>query len=303
MLTSRLLFIAGCMLACIAQHTMAAPSAPAPVNAAYQSSPTLSRILKTGVVKVGYIPTPGTFAFKNDAGETVGYSIDICQRVIDNIRKQLNRNDLKVEFRPVQASERIPHLKSGTIDMECGGNTNTMKRQRDVDFSYTFFNTGVRFLVRKPTDFDGPPTVLWKKKIAVTKGTTAEEIVNRLRIEREVVPVLVDNDNDGVRMVEIGSVDGFAQDDVLLYGLQAGSKQKDQLAITGAFMTVEPYAFMLPKDDIQLRDIVDRTMLGLMQSGEIKTLYRKWFDTERMRIPLNVYMRENFRFPSRYGIP
>lgn len=301
--TSRLLLIAGCVLACVAQHTMAAPPAPPASNAAYQSSPTLSRILRTGAIKVGYIPTPGTFAFKNEAGDTVGYSIDICHRVIDNIRKQLNRNDLKIEFRPVQASERIPFLKSGTIDMECGGNTNTMKRQRDVDFSYTFFNTGVRFLVRKPTDFDGPPTALWKKRIAVTKGTTAEEIVNRLRVEREVIPVLVADDNEGVRMVEIGSVDGFAQDDVLLYGLQAGSKQKDQLAITGAFMTVEPYAFMLPKDDVQLRDIVDRTMLGLMQSGEIKTLYRKWFDTERMRIPLNIYMRENFRFPSRYGIP
>lgn len=302
MLGSRLLLVAGCLLACVASPALAAPR-PALAANSYQTSPTLSRIHESGVVKIGYIPTPETFAFKTQAGETVGYSIDICHRVIDGIRKQLNRNDLRIEYRAVEAAQRIPLLKSGAIDMECGGNTNTVKRQRDVDFSYTFFNTGVRFLVKKPTDLDGSPNLLWKKKIAVTKGTTAEEIVNRLRVEREVNLVLVNNDNEGVRLVEAGKVDAFAQDDVLLYGLQAASPAKDQLAISGNFMTVEPYAFMLPKDDDALREIVDKTILNLMQSGEIMTLYRKWFDNERMRIPLNVYMRENFRFPNRYGIP
>jgi glutamate/aspartate transport system substrate-binding protein len=208
-----------------------------------------------------------------------------------------------VEFRPLEASQRIPLLKAGSIDMECGGNTNTVKRQREVDFSYTFFNTGVRFLVKKPTTLDGPPSLLWNKRIAVTRGTTAEEVVHRLKMERGVQPVPVNVDSEGVRLVESGDVDGFAQDDVLLYGLQAGSRLKDELVISGNFMTVEPYAFMLPKGDIALREIVDKTMLGMMQNGEILALYRKWFHNERMRIPLNVYMRENLRFPSRYGIP
>jgi glutamate/aspartate transport system substrate-binding protein len=264
--------------------------------------PTLTRIASAGIVKVGYIPTPGTFAFRDDKGETVGYSIDFCLRVIDAVKRTLNRPDLRAEFRPVQAAQRIPLLKAGEIDIECGGNTNTAARQRDVDFSYTFFNTGVRFLVRKPLDADNV-NALWQKRVAVTRGTTAQEIVERLVNERGVVPVIVATDEEGVRMVENGQAAAFAQDDILLYGLAATSGKKDELAVSGKFLTVEPYAFMLPKGDKAFRDVVDKTMLSLMRSGEFVAIYRKWFDNDRMRVPMNIYMKENIRFPSRYGIP
>lgn len=279
-----------------------AVSLAAVTAAAWAQGGALGRIARDGVVRVGYIPTPGTFAFQDADGKTVGYSIDICRRVIDNLRQALNKPNLQVEFRPVAPSERIPKLKAGEIDIECGGNTNTVARQRDVDFSYTFFHTGVRFLVRAPFRIDGPSS-LWRKKVAVTRGTTAQDIVARLKTEWEVEPVLVDSDVEGLRRVESGRADAFAQDDVLLYGLIAGSSMKDRLAVSGNFMTVEPYAFMLPKGDVEFRAIVDRTMLAMMGAGEIESLYRKWFDTDRIRIPMNVYMRENLRFPSRYGIP
>jgi glutamate/aspartate transport system substrate-binding protein len=290
----------GLLAVCVASSLGARAAAEQPVAAAL--GPTLTRIAGVGIVKVGYIPTPGTFAFRDDKGETVGYSIDFCLRVIDAVKRTLNRPDLRAEFRPVQAAQRIPLLKAGEIDIECGGNTNTAARQRDVDFSYTFFNTGVRFLVRKPLEADNLNN-LWRKRVAVTKGTTAQEIVERLANERGIVPVIVATDAEGVHMVESGDVAAFAQDDILLYGLAANTSNKDQLAVSGKFLTVEPYAFMLPKGDKAFRDIVDKTMLGLMQSGEFVAIYRKWFDNDRMRVPMNIYMKENIRFPSRYGIP
>ncbi|HEU4460085.1 MAG TPA: amino acid ABC transporter substrate-binding protein [Methylibium sp.] len=275
------------------------------VGAQIQSQPlgeTLTRIARTGKVKVGYIPTPGTFAFLNEKGETVGYSIDLCLRVIENIKRSISRPDLRTEFRPLEAAQRIPLLKSGEIDIECGGNTNTVARQQDVDFSYTFFNTGVRYLVLKPVTADRTAN-FWKKKIAVTKGTTAQDIVLRIAKEQNATAILVANDVDGVQKVESGEVAAFAQDDVLLYGLISAAKKKEELAVAGNFLTVEPYAFMLPKNDLPFREIVDKTLVGLMQSGELALIYKKWFDNDRLRIPMSVYMKENIRFPSRYGIP
>ena len=113
----------------------------------------------------------------------------------------------------------------------------------------------------------------------------------------------VENDNEGVRLVESGQVEAFAQDDALLYGLIARSSMQDQLAVTGNFLTVEPYAFMLPKGDLPFRDIADRTLGALMHSGDLMGMYRKWFDTDHLRIPMNVYMKENLAYPSRYGVP
>lgn len=263
---------------------------------------TLTRISQSGVVQVGYIPTPGTFAFQDAQGQTVGYSIDICMKVIDNLRKTLSRPDLRPAFRPLKPAERIPLLKAGEIDMECGGNTNTATRQKEVDFSHTFFITGVRLLAFKSLKIDRSSD-LWQKRVAVSKGTTAETLINQLRGEQSVQVIPVGSDPEGVRLVESGKADAFAQDDALLYGLIANSKQKEQLMITGRFMTVEPYAFMLPKDDLPFREVVDKTMLSLMASGELTTIYRKWFDTEQLRIPMSVYMKENIRFPNKYGIP
>ena len=291
----------------VATLTAAAWLASAPARAAARptaadESQTLKRIAASGVVHVGYIPTPGTFAFRSADGATVGYSIEICARVVDSIRKVLGRPDLRVAWHPLAPPERIPLIKAGTIDMDCGGNTNTVARQKEVDFSYTFFTTGTRFLVRRPLLLEGPAT-LWKHRIAVTSGTTAQGTVERLVREQAVEEILVASDADGVKLVENGEADAFAQDDALLYGLMARSASRDHLGVTGNFLTVEPYAFMLPKGDAAFREISDRTLVDMMHSGELLALYRKWFDTDALRIPMNVYMRENLAFPSRYGVP
>lgn len=262
----------------------------------------LARMVRSGTVNVGYIPTPGTFAFRDASGNTVGYSIDVCMKVVEGIRKAVGRPDLRVDFRPLEAAQRIPLLKAGSIDLECGGNTNTVGRQRDVDFSHTLFTTGVRFLARPSVQLDGVSS-LWRRRIAVSNGTTAQDTLQRLRQEQALDLVVVPTDAEGVRLVEEGRVDAFAQDDILLYGLIAASPAKDRLHVTGRHLTVEPYAFMLPKDDVPLREIVDRTVLSLMHSGELAAIYRKWFDTASLRIPMSAHMRENIRYPNKYGIP
>ena len=262
----------------------------------------LARIARSGTVHVGYIPTPGTFAFRDAAGNTVGYSIAVCNKVVEALRKQLGRPDLRVAFRPLEAAQRIPLLAAGRIDIECGGNTNTVGRQKEVDFSHTLFTTGVRFLARQSVQLDGLPS-LWRRRIAVSRGTTAQETLQRVEREQEIAVTLVATDAEGVRLVEQGQVDAFAQDDVLLYGLIASSPLRGELHVTGRHLTVEPYAFMLPKDDLPLREVVERTVLGLMHSGELAALYRQWFDTAALRIPMSTHMRENIRYPNKYGIP
>ena len=143
-----------------------------------------------------------------------------------------------------------------------------MGRQKDVDFSHTLFTTGVRFLARQAVLIDGVPS-LWRRRIAVSNGTTAQETMARVQREQELQVVVVATDAEGVRLVEEGKVDAFAQDDILLYALLAASPKKDSLHVTGRHLTVEPYAFMLPKDDVPLREVVDRTVLALMHSGEL----------------------------------
>lgn len=274
----------------------------APAMAQGSDSETLRRIAARGFVSVGYIPTPGTFAFENAQGQTLGYSIDICSRVIDSLRLALKRADLGVRYRPLQGAQRIPLLKAGDIDIECGGNTNTVARQKEVDFSHTFFTTGARLLTRKSLKVEKNAD-LWRKRVAVSRGTTAETLIQKLQQEQDLELLPVNTDLEGLALVEAGRADAFAQDDILLYGLLAQSARRADLMVTGRFLSVEPYAFMLPKGDAAFMAIVDKTLLGLMASGELLALYKKWFATDTLQVPMSVYMKENIRYPNKYGIP
>ena len=69
-------------------------------------------------------------------------------------------------------------------------------------------------------------------------------------------------------------------DDVLLYGLISKSTKPDDFAVVGKYLSVEPYAIMMRKDEPQLEKIVNRALIDLFQSGEIRRIYAKWFSDE-----------------------
>lgn len=65
-------------------------------------------------------------------------------------------------------------------------------------------------------------------------------------------------------MVEKGEADAFVMDDVLLYGLAAGRPDPKALKVVGRFMTTEPLAIMLPKNDPEFKKLVDEEMRRLI---------------------------------------
>lgn len=101
-----------------------------------------------------------------------------------------------------------------------------------MDFTVPHYITGARYLVRA----DSPIAELSdfeRKKLASTKGTTplaASIAANRDRLLGAQI-VEAPNHQVAVEMVERGEVDGFAMDDVLLYGLRASRPEPKRLKI------------------------------------------------------------------------
>ena len=73
------------------------------------------------------------------------------------------------------------------------------------------------------------------------------------------------------------TADGFAMDDVQLYGLIAESPDPAQFKVVGKFLTIEPLAIMLSKDDAAFKKVVDDEMRHLIRSGEAEKIYDRWF--------------------------
>ncbi len=241
------------------------------------------------------------FSFIDAQKQPQGYSVDLCLRIADAIKAELKLPRLDVRFVPVSSSDRIPMLVGGKIDLECGSTTNTRERQQQVAFAYTSFVAGIKMLAKRNANITGIED-LRGKDIVVTKGTTSEKIVVAMNTDRVLkMNIIVAKDHgESFKAVEDGKAVAFPMDDVLLYGLISKSKKPDDFAVVGRYLSVEPYAIMLRRDEPAFEKIVYRALIDLFQSGEIRRIYAKWFNTRDLVVPLNQYLREAFAAPNTY---
>ena len=276
----------------------AAATAPAPAPVAVD---TLKRIRETQTLLIGVRESSVPFSFIDAQKQPQGYSVDLCLRVADAVKSELKMPKLDVKFVPVTSSSRIPALLEGKIDLECGSTTNTRDRQKQVAFAYTTFVAGIKMLAKKSSNVASIED-LRGKSIVVTKGTTSEKMMKAMNDERVLKMKIIESPDHGesFKTVDEGNALAFPMDDVLLYGLISKSKKPDDYAVVGKYLSVEPYAIMMRKDEPAFEKIVNRALIDLFQSGEIRRVYAKWFNTKDLVVPLNPYLKEAFLAPNTY---
>jgi len=283
----------------------APPAAPAVAPAA-SSNPaekidTLKRIRDTGAITLGVRETSVPFSYLDAQNQPQGYSVELCLRVAEAIKAELKLPRLEVKYLPVTSANRIPSLVDGKIDLECGSTTNTRDRQKQVAFAYTTFVAGIKMLAKKSSNINTVED-LRGKSVVVTVGTTSEKIIKTMNDERVLKINVIESKDHGesFKAVDEGRAVAFPMDDVLLYGLISKSNKPDDFAVVGKYLSVEPYAIMMRKDEPQFEKIVNRALIDLFQSGEIRRIYAKWFNTRDLTVPLNQYLKEAFLVPNAY---
>lgn len=238
---------------------------------------TLDRIKQTGVVNLGFREDSLPFSYKNaEQGDPLGYSIDVCNALVDALKAETGK-PLTVKYVPVTGESRFPYVVNGKIDLECGNSTNTKARREKVAFSMPLYFSSAKLLVREGsgiTKFSD----LAGKTLAVENGSTGQQIAESRKAAMNTMKVVIAPSSDaGVVAVETKTADAFMTDDILLYAFKAQSKEK--LEVAGAVMSIEPLAISFSKDDKELATIVDREFTKLTQSGQLRKLYKKWFQT------------------------
>ncbi|CAB3837444.1 Glutamate/aspartate import solute-binding protein [Achromobacter anxifer] len=266
------------MALCIKASIAALAVAVAGTAAAQQLDGTLKKVADTGSITIGHRETSIPFSYYDGKQKPVGYSIDICERIVKAVQTRLNRSDIQVKYLPVTSATRIPLMGNGTIDLECASTSNTLDRQQQVAFSVTTFVTGNRFLSQKSSKLRSIDD-LKGKVVASTSGTANIRQINELNETRglgmRIVPVK--EHAEGFLMVETGRAAAFVMDDILLYGLIANAKQPDRYEVSSESLSIEPYAIMLRRDDPQFKALVDDTIKALYASGEFEALYDRWY--------------------------
>lgn len=264
-----------------------------------ESINTLERLRKTKTLLVGVRDKSLPFSTLTQDGAS-GYSVDLCNRVLEQARKELKLSDLKIQYVPVTAANRISKIKDGSIDVECGQTVNTKARAAEVDFSYTYFVAGERVLTRSDSGVQSV-SQLAGKSLGVVKGSTSEIIFTQLRdsqvrtMKLEIFPSIP----EAFKALESGKIAAMAQPDILLESLRAQSGNAARYVLTPDTFSVEPMALMVRKDDAAFRALVDKAIGNVMSSGELATLYNKWFVTNTLKVPMSLMLKDCVTRPSR----
>lgn len=269
---------------------------------------TLKKIRDTGTIVIGHREASIPFSYLDDQQKPIGYSMDICARIVEEVKKELKMPNLQVKYNPVTSQTRIPLMANGTIDLECGSTTNTTERQKQVAFAVTTFITGTKLLVKKDSGIKSVDD-LKGKTVVVTQGTTNERAVKQINDEKKLgIRFLHAKDHaESFLTVETGRAVAFPMDHILLYGLIANSKNPAEWDVVGEFLSFDPYAIMLRKDDPQWKQFVDGVIVGMMKSGELEKLYTKWFlspippKNAILNVPMTPQLVEQFRNPNDKG--
>jgi glutamate/aspartate transport system substrate-binding protein len=245
-----------------------------------QTSPTLRKIRESGVITIAHRESSVPFSYLDDAQRPIGYSIAICDRIVEAVKLKLGLRDLERRYVPVSSATRVPMVANGTVDLECGVTTNNVERQKQVAFTVTTFVAASRLVSKKSS-----PVMklddLRGKAVTSTVGTTSLRHLQELYTGRHLDMSIVasKDDPDAFRLVETDRVAAYAMDDVLLRGTVALSRNPSDYVISYDALSVEPYGIMLSKSDPEFKRLADDAIVALFKSGEIQQLYRRWFQS------------------------
>ena len=239
----------------------------------------LDKIRQTGEITAGTRKDSIPFAYVNDKGEWVGYSVDVLELIRKQTEKELGK-PIKLKLVEVTSQSRFTKIKDNSIDIECSSTTFTWARDKIVDFSVSYFSSGTQLLVKKGSNLERLES-LGGKKIGVIAKTTNEQVIKTLQPKANLV--IVQDHQDGLQKLEKSEIDGFAGDGILLEGLRLKADKPDNYEIVPEYPYMfESYGCILPPDESDWRYIINYSIVGFMEgivgdNPEVMEIYERWF--------------------------
>jgi glutamate/aspartate transport system substrate-binding protein len=263
-------------------------------------SPTLAAIKARHVVHLGYRESSPPFSFLDQAGRPIGYSLELCEAIVEEIGTEIDDPALRIDYVKVTSDDRIQAVLQNKIDLECGSTTANAERAKQVAFSPLMFVAGTKLMVPKASAVSSA-TDLKGKTVVVTKGTTNEQAMHNVDKKFSLgLNIVTSPDHEqSYQMLVDGKADAFATDDILLYGLIARHKSQDKFRVTGEYLSYDPYGIMFRKGEPQLTAVVERAFRKLGSNHDLIPLYNKWFVSrlptgEKLNVAISPQLEEAF---------
>ena len=274
------------------------------VTTPVQAEGVLDRVARSGVVSIGYRDSSPPFSYLDQDRRPVGYSIDICLKIVDAMR-QATKRSVDVRYVPVTSATRMDAVVQGEVDLECGTTTSTSERRQKVAFTVPTYIATTRLLVKSGSGIHSIND-LAGKTVVTTRGTTAEKLFRETDTRRTLRATLLEAKDhaESFAVLQAGKADAFIMDDVLLYSLRASSGVPEKFEVTREALNIEPLAIMFSKDDPAFKQLVDREVVRMIVENDIHRIYRRWFESPippkgiNLGLTMSYLLRDSFKAPT-----
>jgi len=269
---------------------------------------TLEKVKSQGYITIAHRDASMPFSYYDNSQKPIGYAMDLCHKVVDAVKKKLNMPKLEVKYQLVTSANRIPLIANGTADLECGSTTNNLERQQQVDFGYTYFVTGNRWISKKSAHLKSLQDLKGKTVVSTAGTSNLKEITEVNNKDNLGMSIISANGHpEAFQMVETGRAAAFVMDDILLYSLQASSRNPKDFEISSVQLSLQPYGMMMRKNDPEFKKLVNDTLAHVYKSGEINKIYDKWFLKKipprgiNLNVPMSAALKNVIAHPTDSG--
>lgn len=264
---------------------------------------TLDTMTERKTVRIGYIADQAPFSSSQPGAEPVGYAIDLCGRIADEIEHQLPQ--LRREYVEMTLANGFDAIKDEEIDLLCGSITVNLTRREIVDFSQPIFLTGASALLRKDSPdylqtlfFHGAAVHAVSERAATNvigmraNTTTAATLHEALAIQESNTRLADFNTHeDGLKALEDRRIDAYIADQVLLTSLAKRARDPSSLKVGDRLITHEPYAIALRRGDADFRLLADRALTDFYLSDDFLPLLETYFGAEAPMLHTQIIMQ------------
>jgi len=228
----------------------------------------LDGIRKKGFIQAGVNGGVFGFGMPDDKGVWRGLDVDTARAVAAAIFGDAS----KVKFTPLTAQQRFTALQSGEIDLLTRNATRTLSRETQLGLNFVSVNyyDGQGFMVPKNLGIKSAKE-LDGATVCVLPGTTTEQNAADYFRSHQMAwkPVVIESTTELAKTFFAGRCDVLTSDASQLAGTRAIAPNPKDYVILPEIISKEPLAPTVRHGDDQFRDIVDFSVLAMIEAEEL----------------------------------
>ena len=229
----------------------------------------LEDIKKRGVFILGLDDSFPPLGYRDEDSNIVGYDIDLAKEVS-------KRLGLEFKAQPIDWDAKEMELSTGKIDCIWNGFTITKEREEALSFTKPYLNNEQVLVVRNNSGIKSLSDAAGKV-VGIQSGSSAQEAVEENKTFADSLKNIVffKENVTALNDLEMGGVDGVVMDSVVAaFDITVSSKP---LNIVPEVLANEAYGVAFRKEDVKLRDEVQKILEEMEADGTVEAISGKWF--------------------------